>query len=279
MSNTRRSNTGVITVPRANEVTHFCVLHGSIGAGKTTLAAHLEAWAWANSAHALDPTASAADRFLFIDEPVRDWDAKLYEPVREGDEAPDMSTSSDGLGTTERESLLDKFYARPRRYGFLFQVNAFATRLDYMARGLAPLPPPQTGVRYHVVVEGGMSRDRLFFGNLVDAGTVETAERDAYDRFFECVAGDALRRESVMVYVPTTPAKCKERQLKRGRDGEKEIPLDYLVALEQRHESMMHAFDGPVLRLDELQHDMDTTQMSALADRVMRERLLPLVQQ
>ncbi len=265
-----------ITVPRLDEVAHFVVLHGSIASGKTTLLERFKRWARANGACALDPQAWASDRFLFVDEPLNDWDEKLYAPVQQDDDAA-MATSSDQVAQqTAPESLLDKYYARPRRYAYLFQTNAFTTRLQHLSRGLQQLPPPRDGVRYHVVCEGGMSRDDLFAEMLFAAQTMEAAERDAYRRFFQCVAGETLRRESVWLYVPTSPATCKTRQQVRGRECERDIPLDYLEQLERAHEAKVARFAGPVLRLDDMSQALDAPQLDALADRVMR-RVVALV--
>lgn len=268
-----------IEVPRLRDITHMAVIHGSIGAGKSTLLREMQQWARERGMDALDPLAHAPERIVFIGEPVADWGEERYAPVSQkctscaSPSGPDSGPDSGAEEPRARESLLGKYYAAAKRYVFLFQANAFVTRLCDLAQQLARMPPPQEGVRYHVVCEGGMSRDWLFASMLRADGTMEPAEWDTYERLFNATVGPVHRRESLLLYVPTDPAKCKERQLRRGRDAERNIPLSYLESLEQAHGAMMDTFPGPVLRLEAFQRDLDTQQMTEEVDRVMETLL------
>lgn len=264
-----------IEVPRLRDITQMFVLHGSIGAGKSTLLREMQHWARLHGADALDPEATAEDRFLFIGEPVVDWDEKRYAPVAQCSHPLCESP----LPGRELESLLGKYYAQPRRYSFLFQMNAFVTRLCDLARQLSllpPLPPPQPSVhsvRYHIVCEGGMSRDWLFASMLRQDGTMEPAEWDTYERNFTATVGPVHARETALLYVPTQPIKCKERQLKRGRESERNIPLDYLEKLEAAHLQMLDEFPGHVLRLEAFEHDLSASELQHEVSVVMHQLL------
>lgn len=270
-----------IEVPRLRDITHMAVVHGSIGAGKSTLLREMQQWARGRGMDALDPQAYASDRIVFIGEPIADWGEERYAPVSQkctgcasGESEADPEAKPESEAKPEaKESLLGKYYAAAKRYAFLFQSNAFVTRLCDLAQHLARLPPPQAGVRYHVVCEGGMSRDWLFASMLRAEGTMEPAEWDTYERLFNATVGPVHRRESLLLYVPTDPAKCKERQLRRGRDAERNIPLSYLESLEQAHRTMMDTFPGPVLRLEAFRRDLDAREMAQEVNQVM-ERLL-----
>jgi deoxycitidine kinase/deoxyguanosine kinase len=66
------------------------------------------------------------------------------------------------------------------------------------------------------------------------------------------------------VYLQTNPEISLERIKKRSRDGESNIPLDYLKALHERHESWLSSEDN-VLYLD--------VSSSIFEDEVMEEFL------
>lgn len=238
-----------------HHVHHWISLQGSIGAGKSTLLKLLrdELIERRLLATRLDAWGDGRPLFVIVDEPVDEWNVKKYGP--------------DGS-----HSILELFYSDQKEYAFVFQVEAFTSRLNNLTRALANLPVRQSKPPIHLVSERSLRTDALFFRNLWLAGQVKPVEYDTYQRFFDKIAAPLLKRETVMIHVPTKPQECHRRIAKRARDGESAgVTLEYLETLEQAHLDMVSDFTGQVFTMNEFHQDLRESQMQYCARQLLND--------
>lgn len=184
-------------------------IEGNIGAGKTTIINRL-------------------DNYLSNDKSV----VLLREPVDIWEKIKDEN------GVT----MLQKFYANPEKYGFAFQVMAFTTRLDMLKKCIANNPNCKV-----ILCERSLDADyHVFAKMLYDAGTIDSVSYQVYlgmyGHFSKGYEADAI------VYLDADASVCRERIVKRGRPGEENVALDYLLNCEGYHRDWLYPLN--VLRLD-----------------------------
>lgn len=171
-------------------------LEGNIGAGKSTL---LEA---------LSQRLSGQPEWLFLREPVHIWDE-----IR------------DSEGTT----VLSKFYANPAKYAFAFQIMAYTTRLHELRRLLRENPQCRG-----VICERSLDADKHIFAKMLHSdGLIEDVMYNIYERFFN--EYEDMYKVSGIIYVDADPEVCNQRIIKRSRDGETNITLEYLTKCRDYH--------------------------------------------
>jgi deoxyadenosine/deoxycytidine kinase len=168
-------------------------------------------------------------------------------------------------------SILELFYNDPSQYAFVFQVEAFTSRLNNLVNVLLQLVTRKSNPPICIVSERSLSTDALFFRNLWQSGQVQQVEYDTYQRFFACIAGPLLKRETVMVHIPTLPKECHRRIAQRARDGENNVSLEYLETIEDAHQQMLHKFTGRLFTLHEFHQDMPSELMQQSAKKLVDE--------
>ena len=99
---------------------------------------------------------------------------------------------------------------------------------------------------------------------LYESGKMNELEYQIYNEWHSKLVNDFSLEAFGFVYLQTIPETSLERIKKRSRDGESNIPLDYLKALHDRHESWLSSEDN-VLYLD--------VSSSIFEDEVMEEFL------
>jgi deoxyadenosine/deoxycytidine kinase len=175
-------------------------IEGNIGSGKSTLLANLQKKYENNS------------NIIFLREPVDDWE-----------------TITDINGTT----MLKLFYADQKTHSFAFQMMAFISRLKLLKETIENNP------NSIIVTERCLYTDRMVFAKMLfDAGDITLENYKIYLKWFETFATDYPIHKTI--YVKTTPEICHKRILKRSRDGEGNIPLEYLEKCSNYHEEMMN---------------------------------------
>jgi len=187
-------------------------IEGNIGAGKTTIFDKLKQ----RLAH--------DSRVVFMPEPVDIWES---------------IAGSDG------ETILAKFYRNPEKYAFSFQVMAYSTRLAMLRKTIKENPNCST-----IICERSLEADRNIFAKMLrSSGKIEDVEFQIYELLYSDTASEfPLHR---VVYIDSEPEKCLERIGKRARNGESDIPLDYLSECRSYYDTwLLHEPDIPVLRLD-----------------------------
>ena len=156
-----------------------------------------------------------------------------------------------------------------RRYGLPLQLHFLATRFaalrEMRARG------------------GSWILDRtwyedaeIFARGLFEDGYMSPLEHDLYTRLYgELLHSPAARPPRLLVYLHAPLGVLVERIRRRGRDQERDTPVDYWRRLAERYERWIRAFrHSPVLALDVRDYDLfaDPGAIEAVA-ALVRHRL------
>jgi deoxyadenosine/deoxycytidine kinase len=77
----------------------------------------------------------------------------------------------------------------------------------------------------------------VFAKMLYDSGKIEDVNYQIYLNWFDTFSGEFPVHK--VIYVKASPDKCYERIVKRSREGEENIPLEYLTACSLYHDNML----------------------------------------
>jgi deoxyadenosine/deoxycytidine kinase len=186
-------------------------IEGNIGSGKSTLLANLRKH-YTNEAH-----------IVFLKEPVDEW-----EKIK------------DKKGVT----ILEKFYANQEKYSFPFQMMAYVSRLKVLRDTLKNIQASETieskkdNKKTIIITERSLYTDKMVFAKMLyDSGKIEDINYQIYLNWFDTFSEEFPVHK--IVYVKTLPENCHSRIMKRARDGEGNIPLDYLNSCNDYHNSML----------------------------------------
>jgi len=142
------------------------------------------------------------------------------------------------------ESMLEVFYKDRRRWSYTFQNCALLTRFQNIEKAVSQ----HSGDRRVFITERCLDTDYHVFTKMLRAdGSIDKLEFDLYVRWFTELKRTATPL-SAIVHVDTSPEICAERIVKRGRDGEEAIPLDYLRALDTYQHAWVDAGEIPCIR-------------------------------
>ena len=174
-------------------------IDGNIGSGKTTLLSHLKEQFKEN------------ENILFLKEPVDEW-----------------ATIVDDNGVT----VLEKFYADQKSYSFSFQMMAYISRLAILKEAIQKNP------NAIIISERSLFTDKMVFAKMLyDSGNIETINYSIYLKWFDTFINEF--QVDKVIYVKADPTICHERIVKRSRQGESHIPLDYLINCHKYHNNML----------------------------------------
>ena len=183
----------------------FISIEGNIGSGKSTLLANLREHYKNN------------DNVIFLKEPVDEW-AKI----------------KDINGTT----ILEKFYADQEKYSFSFQMMAYVSRIKVLRDTLKEKTIGQEKKQYIIITERSLYTDKMVFAKMLyDSGKIEDVNYQIYLNWFDTFSGEFPVHK--VIYVKAAPEQCYERIAKRSREGEENIPLEYLTACSLYHDNML----------------------------------------
>lgn len=178
-------------------------IEGNIGSGKSTLLANLYTYYASNT------------NVLFLKEPVDEW-AKI----------------TDEHGVT----ILEKFYADQTTYSFPFQMMAYISRLKILRDLLKTVNPLNNTV---IITERSLYTDKMVFAKLLyDSKKMEHINYQIYLNWFDTFSEEFPVHK--VIYVKTSPEKCYTRIETRSREGESNIPLDYLIQCDVYHNNMLN---------------------------------------
>lgn len=185
-------------------------IEGNIGSGKSTLLANLR-----------ESYKEDAD-IVFLDEPVDEWE---------------KITDENGV------TILEKFYADQEKYSFSFQMMAYVSRLRVLRQALrniftTRLNSPLPATRVILITERSLFTDKLVFAKMLyDDKKIEPINYKIYLNWFDTFLDEFPVHK--VVYVKTDPEQCHRRIGKRSRDGEANIPLEYLQNCSLYHDNML----------------------------------------
>ena len=185
-------------------------IEGNIGGGKSTLLEALKNIKWVDK------------KIVFVREPVDEW-GKI----------------KDNNGVT----ILEKFYADQEKYSFSFQMMAYISRLKLLKEAIE-LNPGSI-----IITERSLFTDKLVFAKMLyDSKKMEDVNYFIYLNWFDTFSESYPVKK--IIYVKTEPKVCFERIEKRSRQGENNIPLEYLNEFNNYHEKMMDELNVEKLILD-----------------------------
>jgi len=171
-------------------------IEGNIGVGKSTIVQKLKA------------VYEGRPDVVFLEEPVELW-AKIC----------------DEFGVP----ILTKFYEDSARYAFAFQVMAYSSRLSMIRKTIRENPNAKI-----IICERSLDADKEIFAKMLHSdGVMEEIMYQIYCKFYDEYAEPF--RLSGIVYMNATPTTCLTRIAKRGREGEDNIKLDYLIKCDNAH--------------------------------------------
>ena len=187
-------------------------IEGNIGSGKSTLLANLRNY-YKNESN-----------IVFLKEPVDEW-----EKIK------------DENGTT----ILEKFYSDQEKYSFPFQMMAYVSRLKVLRDALKNIREKEYSNKTNInnnktiiITERSLYTDKMVFAKMLyDNGKIEHINYQIYLNWFDTFSEEFPVHK--IVYMKTCAEKCHLRIMKRARDGESNIPLDYLHSCNIYHNNML----------------------------------------
>ena len=186
-------------------------IEGNIGSGKSTLLSALKKTKkWCNK------------KIIFVREPVDEW-----EKIK------------DKNGIT----ILEKFYEDQEKYSFSFQMMAYISRLKLLKEAV------ETNPDAIIISERSLFTDKLVFAKMLfDTNKMEDINYLIYLKWFETFSENCTLNK--IIYIKTDPEICFSRINKRCRQGESNIPIDYLKECDKYHDEMMKMLNVEKLILD-----------------------------
>jgi len=204
-------------------------IEGNIGSGKSTLLANLKKHFKDNS------------QVIFLKEPVDEW-----------------SNIKDENGTT----ILEKFYADQEKYSFPFQMMAYISRLKLLKDTIDKIKAAQKDyaintlhdmmsnydmtknyldekpTHYTIITERSLYTDQMVFAKMLyDTKKIEHINYQIYLNWFDTFAKEFPVNK--IIYVKANPEICHERIGIRHREGESNIPIEYLADCDKYHDAML----------------------------------------
>jgi deoxyguanosine kinase len=184
-------------------------IEGNIGSGKSTLLANLRKNFDKNTF------------IIFLKEPVDEW-----------------SKIKDENGVT----ILEKFYAAQDKYSFSFQMMAYISRLKLLKDTINQIKITQEKnmeeQQYIIITERSLFTDKMVFAKMLyDTGKIEYVNYQIYLNWFNTFADEFSVNK--IIYVKTDPKICHQRIASRDRDGEGNIPIEYLKSCSDYHDNML----------------------------------------
>tara|TARA_B100000214_G_scaffold231660_1_gene168987 strand:- start:114 stop:524 length:411 start_codon:yes stop_codon:yes gene_type:complete len=83
---------------------------------------------------------------------------------------------------------------------------------------------------------------------LYDDNKIESVDYQIYNKWFDTFIDEF--DVTNIVYIKTDPSMCLKRVEKRGRDGEGNIPIEYLQSCGEYHNNMMTKMESDIHILD-----------------------------
>jgi deoxyadenosine/deoxycytidine kinase len=179
----------------------YCTIEGNIGSGKSTLVRKIE-----------DKIRNVPDFKIkyALQEPVQEWlDLK----------------DSDG------ENILSKFYEDTPRWAYSFQMNAFITRSKDIVDKRKLLEDGKW-----MVGERSVLTDRNVFAKLLnESGKISLLEWELYNNWYQWLLNDYNLKPDIIFYLYVSAETSYDRLLKRNREEETGITIEYMRDLSTKH--------------------------------------------
>ena len=185
-------------------ITTILSIEGNIGSGKSTIIDNLK-----------EKYKNDKKEFIFLAEPVDEWETIKDE---------------------ENITILQKFYSDQKKYSFTFQIMAYISRLNLLRKTIKENPGKI------IISERSLFTDKYVFAKMLyDSGNMESIQYQIYNKWFESFLD--LAPVSKMIYLKTDPKVSFERISIRNRNGEENIPFEYIENCHKYHNSMYDIID------------------------------------
>ena len=142
-------------------------------------------------------------------------------------------------------SLFERFYQEPNKYSFLLQMNILSSRYETMMKNM------RNNDNVCCLFERSILTDKyVFVPTLYDMDQLNEMEYEVFTNMHNCMKHCAQQVDGI-IYLQCSPEVSYKRILKRNRQGEDGITIDYLTALHNKHEEWLTDYnDIPVYTLD-----------------------------
>lgn len=188
-------------------------IEGGIGSGKSTLVKELHIYCTNNNL-----------KILTVQEPVDSWV---------------NIKNSDGI------NIIQAFYADQHKHSFSFQMLAYISRLQKLQESY--FKALNEGYDF-IVCERSLYTDKnVFCKMLYNEGKIDEYGYQIYNKWFEYF--QSFLTNFHFVYLKTDYNICFQRINKRNRNGEENIPLEYLKINNTYHDNWLDNGDN-ILFLD-----------------------------
>ena len=148
--------------------------------------------------------------------------------------------------------MLELFYADQEKYSFSFQMMAYISRLRVLRDAIKNIQ--SLGVsdkKFVIITERSLYTDKMVFAQMLfDSCKIEYINYQIYLNWFDTFSSEFPLNK--VVYVKTIPEKCHSRIVKRSRNGESNISLDYLTSCSNYHNNMLDVFSKEHICNDQL---------------------------
>ena len=197
-------------------------VEGNIGSGKSTILKFL------GENYKND---NLKNNIIFLQEPVDEWNS---------------ITDKEGI------TILSKFYENQEKYSFPFQMMAYISRLALLKETIKKNPGSI------IVTERCLETDRYVFEKMLyDSGKIEEVEHKIYLKWFDHFSEEVIINK--IIYLKTSPETSFYRIGKRNRNGESNIPIEYLTNCNIYHDNMIDKMKSIGINVLTLECDIDTS--------------------
>jgi deoxyadenosine/deoxycytidine kinase len=195
-------------------------IEGNIGGGKSTMLQSLKI---------------KHPEYIYIDEPVDMWQS---------------------LKTDDNKSLLQLFYQDTTRWAYTLQNTAFITRVTNAKQAIDSLKDQPNDKVYVLITERCVLTDRYVFAQMLkDDHKLSDIEWNVYLFWYQLFC-DMIPIKG-LIYISTEYDVCVDRIKHRNREGEENIPVDYLRSLQDYHTKWIDNTELPVCCISSEESEMD----------------------
>lgn len=158
---------------------------------------------------------------------------------------------------------LDDFYADMHRWSFHLQIYFLSKRFEAQRKILSnPKPSVQDRTIYEDV--------NIFAKTLHKQGYMSDREFENYSSLFACMV-DYLRPPDAIIYLRAPVEVVYQRILKRGRESEKSISLEYLTELHNAYEEWAKNANQITTTITVDTVGYEDSELSLLCDKIIQQ--------
>jgi len=183
------------------------ICEGNIGSGKTTFLNKLR------DVHFIQP-------HVIVLEPVDQW-MKQNVKNNKGDE--------------QSVNFLELFYEDNIKHCFTFQMFALQSRMEYTLKIIQENPG-----KLIICERSPLTDCEIFAKMLFEKGILSAEDFCVYKKWYDFMLELIKPNIIGILYLQVEPNLCAKRIMQRNRDGEKNISLDYLQTLHDKHEKWLN---------------------------------------